>query len=129
MTNMYPANDSREMWNVSMYQYNTFEMNKEIYDKYGEIVKIHLNYRNKNLSLFTEFNHIVSSSSGKILTQLKNSGDVLWHKKDMNSPVVALFLMGRNGFLNIPFTSVDDNVFEKLLEPMNYEKLRDIELV
>lgn len=36
MTNMYPDNNTREIWNVSMYQYNAFEMNKEIYDKYGE---------------------------------------------------------------------------------------------
>jgi hypothetical protein len=37
MTDLYEENNrNREMWNVSMYQYNAFEMNKEIYDKYGE---------------------------------------------------------------------------------------------
>jgi hypothetical protein len=48
---------------------------------------------------------------------------------DLSSPVVALFMMGRNGFLNIPFTTVDDQVFEKLLEPVNYDKFKDIKLL
>ncbi|KAL7015844.1 hypothetical protein ACKWTF_016695 [Chironomus riparius] len=109
MTNMQESNNTRDHWNVSMYQYNAFEMNSELYDKY-------------------EFVHIVSSSSGKLLTLLKNSGEMLWHKSDLNSPIVALFLMGKNGFLNIPFTTVDDGVFDKLMEPLAHEKFRDFKL-
>jgi len=54
---------------------------------------------------------------------------MLWHKSDLNSPIVALFLMGKNGFLNIPFTTVDDSVFDKLMEPLAHEKFRDFKLL
>lgn len=64
----------------------------------------------------------MSTSTGKLLTLMKQSGDVLWSKNDLNSPVVALFLMGKNGFLNIPFTSVDDSVFEALTQPVSVRK-------
>ena len=36
MTNMHEKNNTRDHWNVSMYQYNAFEMNSELFDKYGK---------------------------------------------------------------------------------------------
>lgn len=36
MANMNPTKRGKEVWNVSMYQYNAFEMGEDIVSKYGE---------------------------------------------------------------------------------------------
>lgn len=89
-------NNRAEPWNVTFFDYSAHSMAPEISEKY-------------------EFIHVTSSASGSIVTLDRITGTFLW-RKDLSSPVVSVFLLGRDGLLSVPFTTVADEVLERLVE-------------
>lgn len=59
---------------------------------------------------------MTSSTSGKIVTMNRKSGGFLWERLDIKSPIIAIFLLGRDGFLSVPFTTVGDDVIDKVVD-------------
>lgn len=64
---------------------------------------------------FPEFLHLTSSSSGLTATFEQKKGIPLW-QKDVASPVVAVFLLGSEGLLSVPFQTVSDEVLQEINE-------------
>lgn len=62
-----------------------------------------------------EFLHFSGSSSGLTVTLDRESGTFLW-QKDMTSPIVAVFLLGPDGLLSVPFTTVSDGALKSIID-------------
>lgn len=78
-------------------------------------VIIVLNYRYIFFLNPTEFLHLTSSSSGMTVTIERKKGTSLW-QKDLSSPVVAVFLLGSEGLLSVPFQTVSDDALRDIKE-------------
>lgn len=72
--------------------------------------------------------HLTTTSSGNILTLNRKDGKFLW-KNDLTSPVVAAFLLGSEGLLSIPFTTVSEEAFEAILEESKEGNVNTIKLL
>ncbi|XP_049278175.1 serine/threonine-protein kinase/endoribonuclease IRE1 [Anopheles funestus] len=83
-------------WNVTFFDYSAHSMAPELTNEY-------------------EFLHLTSSSSGLTTTFERNKGTPMW-QKDLSSPVVAVFLLGSEGLLSVPFQTVSDEVLQDLNE-------------
>ncbi|XP_052891575.1 serine/threonine-protein kinase/endoribonuclease IRE1 [Anopheles moucheti] len=83
-------------WNVTFFDYSAHSMAPELTNEY-------------------EFLHLTSSSSGLTTTFERNKGTPIW-QKDLSSPVVAVFLLGSEGLLSVPFQTVSDEVLQDLNE-------------
>lgn len=77
---------------------------------------------------FQEFIHVTSSTSGKIVTMNRKTGGFLWERLDIKSPVIAVFLLGRDGFLSVPFTTVADDIIDKVVAYSKNEETSDFKL-
>lgn len=71
---------------------------------------------------------MTSSTSGKIVTMNRQTGGFLWERFDIKSPVVAVFLLSREGFLSVPFTTVADDVIDKVVAYSKNEETSDFKL-
>uniref|UniRef100_A0A182U6W6 Uncharacterized protein n=1 Tax=Anopheles melas TaxID=34690 RepID=A0A182U6W6_9DIPT len=80
-------------WNVTFFDYSAHSMAPELTKEY-------------------EFLHLTSSSSGLTATFEQNKGTPMW-QKDLSSPVVAVFLLGSEGLLSVPFQTVSDEVLQE----------------
>lgn len=49
------------------------------------------------------------------MTLGRESGTFMW-QKDLSSPVVAVFLLGPDGLLSVPFTTVSDEALKNIIE-------------
>jgi serine/threonine-protein kinase/endoribonuclease IRE1 len=96
-------------WNVTFFDYNAHTMDKEISEKY-------------------EFIHVTSSSTGKIVTMNRKSGEFLWEKLDIKSPIVSIFILGRDGLLSVPFTTVAEDVVSKVTDFSKSNGINDFQL-
>lgn len=70
---------------------------------------------------------MTSSTRGEIATIQKN-GNFLWKKTDLSSPIVAIFLLSKDGFLSVPFTTVGDEVLEKIVDYSVSDSKSDFQL-
>lgn len=84
-------------WNITFFDYNSHTMDPEISKKY-------------------EFIHVTSSTSGKIVTMNRKTGEFIWERSDIESPIIAIFLLGRDGFLSVPFTTVAEDIIDKVVD-------------
>lgn len=50
------------------------------------------------------------------MTMNRKSGGFLWERLDIKSPIIAIFLLSREGFLSVPFTTVADDVIDKVVD-------------
>lgn len=82
-------------WNVTFYDYSAAKMEPEGIDNY-------------------ELVHFTTSSTGRVVTLDRRLGLVLW-ELDIESPVTAVYIVGKDGLLAIPFTSVADGTLDLLL--------------
>lgn len=80
------------------------------------------------LNPFTEFLHLTSSSSGLTATFEQNKGTPMW-QKDLSSPVVAVFLLGSEGLLSVPFQTVSDEVLQEINERAESGNFDDMKLL
>ncbi|XP_019557207.3 serine/threonine-protein kinase/endoribonuclease IRE1 [Aedes albopictus] len=92
---MAPDRNSKP-WNVTFFDYTSHTMAPELTKEY-------------------EFLHLTSSSSGMTVTIERKKGTSLW-QKDLSSPVVAVFLLGSEGLLSVPFQTVSDEALREINE-------------
>ncbi|XP_058822691.1 serine/threonine-protein kinase/endoribonuclease IRE1 [Topomyia yanbarensis] len=83
-------------WNVTFFDYTSHTMAPDLTKEY-------------------EFLHLTSSSSGLTATFEQKKGTPLW-QKDLSSPVIAVFLLGSEGLLSVPFQTVSDEVLQEVNE-------------
>ncbi|XP_018329756.1 serine/threonine-protein kinase/endoribonuclease IRE1 isoform X2 [Agrilus planipennis] len=91
---MMDSQNLERKWNVSFYDYSANPMSKE-----------HLN--NYELAIFT------SSSSGKITCMNRIRGSYVWDI-DLESPVVAAYLLDPSGLVAVPTTSLANHTLSHL---------------
>ncbi|XP_050078819.1 serine/threonine-protein kinase/endoribonuclease IRE1 [Anopheles maculipalpis] len=99
-------------WNVTFFDYSAHSMAPELTKEY-------------------EFLHLTSSSSGLTATFEQNKGTPMW-QKDLSSPVVAVFLLGSEGLLSVPFQTVSDEVLQDINERAksgNFDNMKLFETV
>ncbi|KAM7360850.1 serine/threonine-protein kinase/endoribonuclease Ire1 [Cochliomyia hominivorax] len=89
-------NKNAKPWNITFYDYSSMATTPDISKDY-------------------EYLHLTTTSNGNILTLNRKDGKFLW-RNDLTSPVVAAFLLGPEGLLNVPFTTVSDEAFQAILE-------------
>lgn len=68
----------------------------------------------KNIFL-PEYLHLTGNPSGKVVTLDRKGGKFQW-EANMTSPVVAAFLLGPEGLLSVPFTTISDEALSQILE-------------
>ncbi|XP_040172580.1 serine/threonine-protein kinase/endoribonuclease IRE1 [Anopheles arabiensis] len=95
-------------WNVTFFDYSAHSMAPELTKEY-------------------EFLHLTSSSSGLTATFEQNKGTPMW-QKDLSSPVVAVFLLGSEGLLSVPFQTVSDEVLQEINERAESGNFDDMKL-
>lgn len=72
--------------------------------------------------------HFTGSGSGLTVTLDRESGTFMW-QKDLNSPVVAVFVLGPEGLLSVPFTTVSDGALKNIIEYARDGQQNDIKLL
>lgn len=78
--------------------------------------------------LSTAYLHFTGSGSGLTVTLDRESGTFMW-RKDLNSPVVAVFVLGPEGLLSVPFTTVSDGALKSIIEYSRDGQQSDIKLL
>lgn len=77
---------------------------------------------------YTEYLHLSGSGSGLTVTMNKNMGTFMW-QKDLSSPVVAAFLLGPEGLLSVPFTTVSEGALKNIIEYAKDGQQNDLKLL
>ncbi|XP_053692235.1 serine/threonine-protein kinase/endoribonuclease IRE1 [Sabethes cyaneus] len=95
-------------WNVTFFDYTSHTMAPELTKEY-------------------EFLHLTSSSSGLTATFEQKKRTPLW-QTDLSSPVVAVFLLGSEGLLSVPFQTVSDEVLLEINERARDGNFDDLKL-
>ncbi|XP_076175051.1 serine/threonine-protein kinase/endoribonuclease Ire1 isoform X2 [Ptiloglossa arizonensis] len=104
---MIDSKQKNRKWNVTFYDYSAAKMEPEGIENYDLV-------------------HFTTSSTGRIVTIDKRLGIVLW-ELDVQSPVIAVYIVREEGLLTVPFTSVADETLDLLLKRFA-KKPSDIQL-
>lgn len=116
-------------WNITFFDYNSHTMDPEISKKYGIFCFFFRSFIWQVFLFFcSEFIHVTSSTSGKIVTMNRKTGGFIWERFDIKSPVIAIFLLGPDGFLSVPFTTVADDVIDKVVDYSKNDETSDFKL-
>lgn len=59
--------------------------------------------------------HLTGNPSGKVVTLERKGGKFKW-EVNLTTPVVAAFLLGPEGLLSVPFTTISDDALNQILE-------------
>ncbi|XP_034116629.2 serine/threonine-protein kinase/endoribonuclease IRE1 [Drosophila albomicans] len=95
-------------WNITFYDYNALSAPPELAKEY-------------------EYIHLTTTSNGQIVTLDRKQGKFLW-QRDLNSPVVAAFLLGPDGLLSVPFTTVSDEAYQAIVEESKIGNVNTVKL-
>ncbi|KAH8273177.1 hypothetical protein KR018_010982 [Drosophila ironensis] len=95
-------------WNITFYDYNALSAPPELAKEY-------------------EYIHLTTTSNGQIVTLDRKQGKFLW-QRDLSSPVVAAFLLGPDGLLSVPFTTLSDEAFQAILEESKTGNVNTVKL-
>ncbi|KAH8292366.1 hypothetical protein KR054_009007 [Drosophila jambulina] len=95
-------------WNITFYDYNALSAPPELAKEY-------------------EYIHLTTTSNGHIVTLDRKQGKFLW-QRDLSSPVVAAFLLGPDGLLSVPFTTVSDEAYQAILEESKTGNVNTVKL-
>ncbi|XP_045448767.1 serine/threonine-protein kinase/endoribonuclease IRE1 [Melitaea cinxia] len=93
---MHDANNENQKWNVTFFDYTSHAMGKEMLNDYGII-------------------HFTSTSNGRIMSFDRKTGDLVW-SHNFETPVVAAYLLDREGLLSVPFNSIGDDTLDHIME-------------
>ncbi|XP_037946227.1 serine/threonine-protein kinase/endoribonuclease IRE1 [Teleopsis dalmanni] len=99
---------NKKPWNITFYDYSALTMTADISKEY-------------------EYLHLTTTANGNLVTLDRKSGKFIW-KRDLTSPVVAAFLLGSEGLLSVPFTTVSDEAFMSILEESKGGNVNTIKL-
>ncbi|CAK1595982.1 unnamed protein product [Parnassius mnemosyne] len=93
---MHDSKNENHRWNVTFFDYTSHAMGKEMLNDYGII-------------------HFTSTSSGRIMSFDRKTGDLVW-SHNFETPVVAAYLLDRQGLITVPFNSIGDDTLDHILE-------------
>lgn len=93
---MHDSKNVHQMWNVTFFDYTSHTMGKEMLNDYGII-------------------HFTSTSSGRIMSFDRKTGDLVW-SHNLETPVVAAYLLDRDGLISVPFNSIGDDTLDHIME-------------
>ncbi|KAL4709941.1 hypothetical protein ACJJTC_003904 [Scirpophaga incertulas] len=93
---MHDSKNSNQKWNVTFYDYTSHDMGKEMLNNYGII-------------------HFASTSSGRLMSFNRKTGDLVW-SHNLETPVVAAYLLDRDGLISVPFNSIGDDTLDHIME-------------
>ncbi|CAG9584465.1 unnamed protein product [Danaus chrysippus] len=93
---MHDSNNENQKWNVTFFDYTSHAMAKEMVNDYGII-------------------HFTSTSNGRIMSFNRKTGDLLW-SHNFETPVVATYLLDREGLISVPFNSIGDDTLDHIME-------------
>lgn len=96
-------------WNVTFFDYSSHTMAPEVSKEY-------------------EWLHLTASGSGLTVTLDRKKGTFMW-LRHLASPVVAAYLMGPEGLLSVPFTTVSDQTLHGIVEYARDGQKNDIKLL
>ncbi|XP_030373454.1 serine/threonine-protein kinase/endoribonuclease IRE1 isoform X1 [Scaptodrosophila lebanonensis] len=96
-------------WNITFYDYNALTAPPELAKEYAEYI------------------HLTTTSSGQIVTLDRKQGKFLW-QKDLSSAVVAAFLLGPDGLLSVPFTTLSDEAYDAIVEESKTGNVNTVKL-
>lgn len=72
--------------------------------------------------------HFTDSSSGLTVTLDRELGTFVW-QKDLSSPVVAVFVLGPEGLLSVPFTTVSERALKNIIDYSRDGQKNDVRLL
>ncbi|CAL7941148.1 unnamed protein product [Xylocopa violacea] len=93
---MVDSKQKNRKWNVTFYDYSATKMEPEGIENYNLV-------------------HFTTSSTGRIVTVDRRLGIILW-ELDVQSPVIAVYIVREDSLLTVPFTSVADETLDLLLK-------------
>ncbi|KPJ02718.1 Serine/threonine-protein kinase/endoribonuclease IRE2 [Papilio xuthus] len=93
---MHDSKNENQRWNVTFYDYTSHAMGKEMLNDYGII-------------------HFTSTSNGRIMSFDRKTGDLVW-SHNFETPVVAAYLLDREGLISVPFNSIGDDTLDHIME-------------
>ncbi|KPJ08216.1 Serine/threonine-protein kinase/endoribonuclease IRE1 [Papilio machaon] len=93
---MHDSKNENQRWNVTFYDYTSHAMGKEMLNDYGII-------------------HFASTSNGRIMSFDRKTGDLVW-SHNFETPVVAAYLLDREGLISVPFNSIGDDTLDHIME-------------
>ncbi|XP_045535533.1 serine/threonine-protein kinase/endoribonuclease IRE1 [Papilio machaon] len=93
---MHDSKNENQRWNVTFYDYTSHAMGKELLNDYGII-------------------HFASTSNGRIMSFDRKTGDLVW-SHNFETPVVAAYLLDREGLISVPFNSIGDDTLDHIME-------------
>ncbi|CAG5031807.1 unnamed protein product [Parnassius apollo] len=93
---MHDSKNENQRWNVTFFDYTSHAMGKEMLNDYGII-------------------HFTSTSNGRIMSFDRKTGDLVW-SHNLETPVVAAYLLDRQGLISVPFNSIGDDTLDHILE-------------
>lgn len=93
---MVDSKQKNRKWNVTFYDYSATKMEPEGIENYDLV-------------------HFATSSTGRIVTVDRKLGIILW-ELDVQSPVIAVYIVREDGLLTVPFTSVADETLNLILK-------------
>ncbi|CAB3223992.1 unnamed protein product [Arctia plantaginis] len=94
---MHDSKNENHKWNVTFFDYTSHAMAKEKLNDYGII-------------------HFTSTSSGRVMSFDRKTGDLVW-SHNFETPVVAAYLLdSREGLISVPFNSIGDDTLDHIME-------------
>lgn len=93
---MHNSKNQNQKWNVTFYDYTSHAMAKEMLNDYGII-------------------HFTSTSSGRVMSFNRKTGDLVW-SHNFETPVIAAYLLDTNGLISVPFNSIGDDTLDHIME-------------
>ncbi|KAJ2946162.1 hypothetical protein O0L34_g5095 [Tuta absoluta] len=93
---MHDSKSENQKWNVTFFDYTSHAMGKEMLNDYGII-------------------HFASTSSGRVMSFDRKTGDLVW-SHNLETPVVAAYLLDRDGLISVPFNSIGDDTLDHIME-------------
>ncbi|KAL0892911.1 hypothetical protein ABMA27_014590 [Loxostege sticticalis] len=93
---MHDSKNTNQKWNVTFFDYTSHAMGKEMLNDYGII-------------------HFASTSSGRLMSFDRKTGDLVW-SHNFETPVVAAYLLDREGLISVPFSSIGDDTLDHIME-------------
>ncbi|GBP65201.1 hypothetical protein EVAR_50008_1 [Eumeta japonica] len=93
---MHNSKNENQKWNVTFFDYTAHAMGKEMMNDYGII-------------------HFTSTSNGRVMSFDRKTGDLVW-SLNLETPVVATYLLDRDGLISVPFNSIGDDTLDHIME-------------
>lgn len=81
---------------------------------------MHYVYFQNSMNIFYTLGivHFTSTNSGRIKSFNQKTGEMIW-SHDMKSPIVAAYLLDRDGLISVPFNTVGDDTMDHIMDDVS----------